>query len=485
MKHHLQPSSLKKNNRSDPLEYKGLLTPQSRSPHGADDDYLPNNFDDYTNSSNRNSIFDCNPRLSSCLSVLRFLCRSLASCPLTALCYLFAAILVILLVVVLFFRQYLYIYYLRHSMNVPSGLYSHQGHLYVGENTKFFLKGVSWFGMEEENHVLRGLNKVSIDDILLFLKKNKFNAIRLPLSLQNLKDNPVTTQGLSTFHNPDFPSLNYIDTIHLIVNKAAKHNMLILLDMHRLNSLDVASKGVWYDNQSTEDDLVNMWKRLAIEFSEDWNIIGCDLYNEPWNATWNDDKNDKENWKNAVERIGNQIHKTSPSWLLFIEGVGNRAGNVSTGVFWSENLAALQGLLPDIKANNKFVFSPHVYGPSVFMQDYFKSNNFTEEMPKIWDDHFGQSHVVSGVATVIGEWGGKFKEIDRDWQNAFFSYLKQKEIGFFYWCLNPESSDTGGLLHDDWTTPEMDKLALIANAPSTSVDSVKEHFKVLRTEPTH
>lgn len=365
-------------------------------------------------------------------------------------------------------------------MDIPPGLYSRDGHLYIGKDTKFFLKGVSWFGMEEEHHVLRGLNKVSIEDIFVFLKKNNFNAIRLPLSLQNLKENPVTTEGLSLFHNPDFPSLNYIDTIHLIVKKAAEHNILILLDMHRLNSLDVTSKGVWFDDQSTEEDLLQMWKKLAHEFSEDWNILGCDLYNEPWNATWNDDKEDVNNWRNAVEKIGNEIHSITPSWLLFIEGVGNRAGNVSSGCFWSENLAAMQGLLPEIKADKKFVFSPHVYGPSVFMQDYFKSHNFTEDMPTIWDDHFGESHAVSGVATVIGEWGGKFKSIDRDWQHKFFSYIKQKEIGFFYWCLNPESGDTGGLLHDDWTTPETDKLSLIAYAPSTNVEAVKEHFKVLR-----
>jgi endoglucanase len=30
----------------------------------------------------------------------------------------------------------------------------------------------------------------------------------------------------------------------------------------------------------------------------------------------------------------------------------------------------------------------------------------------------------------------------------------------FYWCLNPNSSDTGGLLMDDWVTTNEDKLDL-------------------------
>jgi hypothetical protein len=40
----------------------------------------------------------------------------------------------------------------------------------------------------------------------------------------------------------------------------------------------------------------------------------------------------------------------------------------------------------------------------------------------------------------------------------------------FYWCINPDSGDTGGLLAGDWKTPEAAKLKLInvaCPAPST------------------
>ena len=40
-------------------------------------------------------------------------------------------------------------------------------------------------------------------------------------------------------------------------------------------------------------------------------------------------------------------------------------------------------------------------------------------------------------------------------------YRPQQE-DTFYWCLNPNSGDTGGLLGDDWTTPDEGKLALLA-----------------------
>ena len=53
---------------------------------------------------------------------------------------------------------------------------------YKGEDVIF--KGVSWFGFETDNGVLFGLEKNSLDDVLQFLADNKFNAIRVPFSLE-------------------------------------------------------------------------------------------------------------------------------------------------------------------------------------------------------------------------------------------------------------------------------------------------------------
>lgn len=48
--------------------------------------------------------------------------------------------------------------------------------------------------------------------------------------------------------------------------------------------------------------------------------------------------------------------------------------------------------------------------------------------------------------------------------NAFSSYLKSMGMtDNFVWCLNPNSGDTGGLLLNDWVTPDTAKLSLLAN----------------------
>jgi len=74
-----------------------------------------------------------------------------------------------------------------------------------------------------------------------------------------------------------------------------------------------------------------------------------------------------------------------------------------------------------IKLSNqkRLVYSPHVYGPSVFVQTYFNHSNFPTNMFSIWNDHFGFVSKLTGNACVIGEWGGKCTELDRIWMETF------------------------------------------------------------------
>ena len=54
-------------------------------------------------------------------------------------------------------------------------------------------------------------------------------------------------------------------------------------------------------------------------------------------------------------------------------------------------------------------------------------------------------------------------------------YLVQNKISQFYWSLNPNSGDTGGLLQDDWKTPSQDKLDMLKSCGATDI------LQVLRT----
>ena len=71
-------------------------------------------------------------------------------------------------------------------------------------------------------------------------------------------------------------------------------------------------------------------------------------------------------------------------------------------------------------------------------------------MPDVWDEHFGFVQQRTGSAIVVGAWGGTYEAADKLWQQAAVAYFAERGISSFYFCLNPGSVDTGGLLGHDW-----------------------------------
>jgi hypothetical protein len=66
------------------------------------------------------------------------------------------------------------------------------------------------------------------------------------------------------------------------------------------------------------------------------------------------------------------------------------------------------------------------------------------------------------VPVLIGEFGGTYSGADAAWQDEFVSYVLRRGIGSFFWALNPNSGDTGGLL-TGWQTPFVPERAKLSN----------------------
>jgi endoglucanase len=125
---------------------------------------------------------------------------------------------------------------------------------------------------------------------------------------------------------------------------------------------------------------------------------------------------------------------------------------------------------------NRLVYSPHDYGPSVSNQRWLSDPAFPDNLPGFWDTHWGYLHREGIAPILLGEFGGPSVGADPEgtWQRALVSYLKSNHMHYSYWCLNPNSVDTGGLLKDDWHTLNPDKQALLKlyqGAPLGSVAS--------------
>lgn len=63
----------------------------------------------------------------------------------------------------------------------------------------------------------------------------------------------------------------------------------------------------------------------------------------------------------------------------------------------------------------------------------------------------------------IGELATKYEAAgDKVWLGALARYISGTSMSFAFWCLNPDSGDTGGILKDDWHTTPAQKQAVVS-----------------------
>jgi len=330
----------------------------------------------------------------------------------------------------------------------------------------FNLKGASWFGFETSNNVVHGLWSRDYKALLSFLSSNGFNAIRVPLYL-DLVTNDATPNSINFGGmNTDLNGLSSLQVLDKIIKAAGDQGILVMLDMHSFTAGTFASDGLWYNGNHDEATMIAGWTKLANRYKNYWNVFAADLKNEPHHATWGTG-NSATDWNTAATRIGNAVLSVAPHWLIFVEGTGN-SPPCAQNCFWGEDLIGVRNDPITLSRSDQLVYSPHAYGPSVYNQPYFSASNFPNNMPDIWNDHWGFIPATTGKAVVIGEWGGLMTGATQVWLNAFVSYLKANQMtDQFFWCLNPNSGDTGGLLLDDWVTPSQAKLDLLKNLVSS------------------
>lgn len=351
------------------------------------------------------------------------------------------------------------------------------------------------------------------------------NVVRLPVAPQTLNANDPQGTGSVLKNHPSVRVTNSRLALEQFIVAADQNNIEIMLDVHscsnyvgwRAGRLDArppwvdadrdnydftrenyscAASGnpssvtttqpynqtAWLDNLRT---LAGLGQQLGVD-----NIIGIDIFNEPHDYTW-------QEWKTLSEAAYQAINAVNPNTLVFVQGIGTSAGtqdgspatttavphgNQASNPNWGENLFEA-GTTPLNIPRERLVFSPHTYGPSVFVQRMFMDPAQTQctglegdaagdadcnivinpaQLRTGWEEHFGYLK-DQGYAVVVGEFGGNLDwprgqaslrdqarwshitaPVDSQWQNAFVDYLVDKGIEGCYWSINPESGDTAG-----------------------------------------
>lgn len=332
------------------------------------------------------------------------------------------------------------------------------------------LFGVNLPGFHGRDNVIYGLWQQNYKVMIGNIKGRGFNAIRIPFSSVPLGSGVMPT-NINYYVNPELQGLDSISVMDKIIEELNRQEMYFIFDCHTDYATDSIPE-LWYTDQYTEEQWITDLKFLANRYRSREYFVGLDLKNEPHGqATWG--TGDKTtDWKWAAERASAEVLATNSNILIFVEGIqDNAVCSTSTwGHGWGGNLEP-QSCYPINIPRDKLVFAPHVYGPDVYNHTYFSDPAFPENMPEIWDTHFGYLF-DQGYAVAIGEFGGKYGHAhqydnwktpdphDITWQNAIVDYFIKKGLRyFFYWTWNPNSGDTGGILQDDdtWTNVWQDK----------------------------
>ena len=355
----------------------------------------------------------------------------------------------------------------------------------MANGAPFHIKGCNFVGTEGRAGPPLGLDKHPIAWYMRFLRTHKFNAVRLLFNHQmiltgamldppNLKWCAEHGVADCKWEAPELEGYAYLDMFAKLAEVAAQHGILVLMACHRLKPDAWPGKGLWYDGEITEASVLESWRRLAAALCGQWNVFGVDLMNEPHAASWGKSMGTGSDWGHAAERIGNHVLRQCPRWMIFVEGIGYSPGapgfdNSGMGIWWGENLAGARTQPVQLSNPARLVYSPHTYGPGTFMQRYFNDRSFPSNLAAIWSSRFAFLTESSQAPVVIGEMGGWYTGKDQQWQDWAVRFMKERNIGIFYFVLQPTSDDTGGLLKADWASPEDDKLRLLDELPSTDV----------------
>ena len=354
---------------------------------------------------------------------------------------------------------------------------------------RVWLTGANWFGYNASERVFHGLWSANIETITRQMAERGINIVRVPISTQLLLEwragQTVAAPNVNTFANPELAGLNNLQIFDYWLGLCERYGLKVMLDVH---SADADNAGhvypVWYKGSITPEQFYVAWEWVTRRYLANDTIVAMDIKNEPHGtqstsprAKW-DSSTDIDNFKHACETAGRRILAINPNLLILCEGIEiyPKPGVPwsSTGLtdyfnnWWGGNLRGARDHPVNLGANqDQLVYSPHDYGPLVFEQPWFQGNfDKTSLTNDVWRPNWFYLHENGTAPLLIGEWGGRLGQDARQdrWMTALRDLIVENGLHQTFWCINPNSGDTGGLLLDDWRTWDETKYALLKPA---------------------
>ncbi|WP_245874017.1 cellulase family glycosylhydrolase [Streptomyces phaeoluteigriseus] len=351
-----------------------------------------------------------------------------------------------------------------------------------------WLTGANWFGFNAGERVFHGLWSGNITDITKPMADRGINIVRVPISTQLLLEwksgQAAVPSGVNAYANPEIAGKTSLEVFDHWLALCEQYGIKVMLDVH---SAEADNSGhvypVWWKGTITTEDFYTAWEWVTTRYKNDDTIVAMDVKNEPHGtanasprAKW-DGSTDQDNFKHVCETAGKRMLAINPNLLVLCEGIEiypkagvswtSTTGTDYHSTWWGGNLRGVRDHPVDLGAHNdQLVYSPHDYGPLVHEQPWFTGDwNRTTLERDVWDPNWLYLHKENKAPLVIGEWGGFLDGgPNQKWMTALRDLIVEHRIHQTFWCLNPNSGDTGGLLLGDWKSWDEEKYALLKPA---------------------
>ncbi len=407
-------------------------------------------------------------------------------------------------------------------------LHVENGKIVDMNGNEVWMTGVNWFGYNVGSQIFDGAWSANVNHCLDLIADHGFNLLRVPMSteilLQWKKRAPDKLIKLNQYENPELtiegvvggtPMYSF-DIWNQVVKWCKEKGIKIMMDVHCATTNAAGHNyALWYDSNYSMDDWLTALSWFSEYYKDDDTVIAIDLKNEPHGKTddgifakWDGSKDDN-NWRYAAERGAKACLDQNPNLLIMVEGIevypkfeeGEDWNSHSVdytrypwspyyGAWWGANFRGVKDYPVDLgEHQSQLVYSPHDYGPFVYEQDWFHlegtkpnwtSYEFDREslLDEYWRDTWAYLVENNIAPLLMGEWGGFIDKkndpsgANTQWLTILRDYMIDMHIHHTFWCFNENSSDTGGLMYNNFQSWDDEKYAFVEPALWQDEDGV-------------
>jgi endoglucanase len=345
---------------------------------------------------------------------------------------------------------------------------------------RFKLASVNWYGADEKDYVVGGLDRAPLDTIAASIRTLGFNSVRLPWSNELVEKDPLVADA-ALAANPALKGKHALEILDIVIDAIARQGLLVILDNHISHADWCCSgtdgEGLWYTADYPESSWLADWRMMAKRYKNQPAVVGAELRNElrPANGqkpVWGGG-DPKLDWHAAAQRGGNAVLAENPNLLIVVDGLDN-----------ASHLFGVRNLPISLSVPNRLVYGAHDY--SFFDEAATSYDDYVRRMgdnwgyilaqgkpytAPIWVSEFGTCNTGPNC---IKDSAGRGR-----WMQWAKQYLMKGDVDWGYWPLNgTQSTGTGrtpggleyyGVLDTTWTKPALPELTALLQelAPAT------------------